>query len=80
MKNRVKLYKFTKYILHTIAAQIRLSFNHLIKEPWEKSRNFRYGSPEDYLSKGHETVGGGGGGFHLPPVLIGLRNGLLKYD
>ena len=36
MKNRVKLYKFTKYILHTIAAQIRLSFNHLIKEPWYK--------------------------------------------
>ena len=37
MKNRVKQYKFTKYILHTIAAQIRLSFNHLIKEPWSPS-------------------------------------------
>ena len=39
MKNRVKQYKFTKYILHTIAAQIRLSFNHLIKEPWFESKH-----------------------------------------
>ena len=33
MKFRVKQYEFREYMLHDIAAQIRLSFNHVIKEP-----------------------------------------------
>ena len=35
---------------------------------WEKSRIFRYGLSEDFLSKGQKTVGA------PPPVLIGLMN------
>ena len=28
--------KFNKYILNDIAAQMKISFNHPIKEPWQK--------------------------------------------
>ena len=38
---------------------------------WEKSRNFRYGSYEDFLSKGQKTEGGGDS--NPLQVLIGLR-------
>ena len=53
MKFMVKQYEFREYILHDIAAQIRLSFNYLIKEPWqytEKLNNSvgkKDGTPED---------------------------------
>ena len=47
------------------------------KKNWEKSRNFRYGSTEDFLSKGQNTLGGGGG-FHIPRVLIGVSHDLTS--
>ena len=31
---------FREYILHDIAAQIRLSFNHVTKEPWSSWRKW----------------------------------------
>ena len=39
MKFRVKQYEFMEYTLHDIAAQIRLLFNDVIKEPFSKWRN-----------------------------------------
>ena len=38
---------------------------------WENSRIFRYGLPEDFLSNGQKTKGGGHG-------IEGLQNYLLK--
>ena len=34
MKFRIKKYEFWGCMLNDIAAQIRLSFNHVIEEPW----------------------------------------------
>ena len=45
-------------------------------ESWENSRSFRYGSSEDFLSIGQNTVGGGGG-FHSP-VHTGLRKHFIR--
>ena len=36
MKLQVEKYEFRKNILHDIVAQIMLSFNHVIEEPWVK--------------------------------------------
>ena len=41
---------------------------------WEKSRIFRYGLPEDFLSKGQKTTeGGGGGAYAVQPPPHGLE-------
>ena len=41
---------------------------------WEKSRVFRYGLPEDILSKGQNNTGGGGGLRYRPHGLRGSKS------
>ena len=44
MKFRVKQYYISReYILHNIAAQIKLSFNHVIKDPWYEPKKKNMG-------------------------------------
>ena len=46
--NMCSINEIREYILHDIAAQIMLSFNHVIKEPWilisnSRKKGFSYG-------------------------------------
>ena len=44
---------------------------------WEKSRIFRYGLPEEFLSKGQKTTGRGGR-TAPPPWIRGLTDQIMK--